>query len=356
MRDSPPPLPNGHEKEYVIQPDIVNLATVESKSIDWLWHPYIARGMISILNGDPGAGKTFINLAIAAGLSIGQLPDGTATEVTTTLYLTSENPIEQVICPRFERLGGDPRYFNVMRGGRYSDNGEKYSMTLRDVELLEQGIARTGAGFIVIDPIQSYLGANVDMHRANETRPILDRLADLVTTTNAAMTLSRHLNKTVGGKAIYRGLGSIDITAVARTELLAGSSPDHPEEKALIHIKTNIGPFGKSLGYSIQPVGSGDDCCFSWTSQTSITEEDILAAPSTIDANKLDCAEAWLREFLQYRSRPQKEVEDAAKKTGFSWRTIRRAEENLQILHKKFGTANAWFWSLPSGQDDHKVS
>jgi hypothetical protein len=132
---------------------------------------------------------------------------------------------------------------------------QRGAITLHDVTLLDETIAKTHARLVIVDPIQSYFGARVDLHRSNETRPLLDGLAKLAEKHDCAILLLRHISKQSGGKAIHRGLGSIDLTGAVRSELLAGSLPDDPGSRALVHIKSNIGPCGPSIGYEIDEEG-----------------------------------------------------------------------------------------------------
>ncbi len=165
-----------------------------------------------MLSGDPDAGKTFIALAIAAELSNGRVPaSGDPCQPISTLYLSRENAPEYVIRPRFDALRGCADRFHLLRGS-VEGEGEaavRTGVTLKDLPLLESALEKTGARFIVIDPIQSYLGADVDAHRSNETRPVMDGLIDLAEKHKACVLVVRHLSKASGGRAIHRGLGSI---------------------------------------------------------------------------------------------------------------------------------------------------
>ena len=131
---------------------------------------------------------------------------------------------------------------------------------------MDHALRKTRAKLVIVDPIQSYLGPAVDLHRSNETRPVMDGLVRLAEEHDCAILLLRHLSKQNGGKAIHRGLGSIDLTGAVRSEMLAGSSPDNPSARALCHIKTNLSENGPTLGYAIDGEG-----CFAWTGRSEIT-------------------------------------------------------------------------------------
>ncbi len=351
-RDIPARYPNPRsepEVKTVLKPDLVCLADVEARAVEWLWEPFIPTGMLSMLSGDPGAGKSFIALAVAADLSCGKLRDGRIVKPASTLYLSVENPIAQSIRPRFDALGGNAAHFHVLKGTLNSADGEEQhgGVTLADISTLEAAISQTSARLVIVDPIQSYLGANVDLHRSNETRPVMDGLSKLAESRGLAILLLRHLSKQYGGKAILRGLGSIDLTGAVRSEMLAGSLPDDPDARALVHIKSNVGRLGRALGYSIN-----GDGLFAWTGESTITATDLLAAPAGPGDHKLDEASHWLAELLKPGSRDAKEVIELATGEGISKATLYRAKNALRVHSHKAAMKGPWLWTLPEDTHD----
>jgi Bifunctional DNA primase/polymerase, N-terminal/AAA domain len=337
-KSEPEPTPH-------LRPDLVCLADVEPRRVDWLWEPYIPARMLSMISGDPSGGKTYVALAIAADLSRGKLCDGRIVDPANTLYLTCENPIAECIRPRFDLLGGDPARFFLLKGVLFDVDEEGWrGVTLTDIPILDAAIKDNHARLVVADPVQGYLGAGVDMHRSNETRPVLDGLARLAEKHNCAVLLVRHLSKQIGGKAIHRGLGSIDLTAAARSEMLAGSPPDDPDTRALIHIKSNVGRMGHALGYTIDHEGR-----FSWTGESSLTAADLLAAPAGPGDRKLAEASGWLTEQLKTGSRDQKQLRHTAEQAGIAYRTLRRAKDALGVHSYKVRLSGPWVWSLIEG-------
>jgi hypothetical protein len=237
------------QEEDVLRPDLVCLADVEARAVEWLWEPYIPARMLTMISGDPGAGKTFLALAVAAKLTQGRTQNGSVCPPGNVICMTVENAPEEVLRPRFDELRGNAKRFHLLRGTVCTEHGEDYhqAISLTDVKRIEEAIIKTKARLVIVDPIQSYLGAKVDMHRANETRPVLDGLAKLADKHNCSILLLRHITKQSGGRAVIRGLGSIDLTGAVRSELLAGSLPNDPTARALVHIKSNIGPLGVIL-------------------------------------------------------------------------------------------------------------
>lgn len=328
-----------------IGPDVVRLSDVQALPVPWLWRQYLAYGMLSMLSGDPSSGKTFIVLAIAADLSNGRVPvSGEVCELVDTLYLSHENAAEYVIRPRFDAQGGDASRFHLLRGSIAGD-GEaaiRAGITLKDVALLDAALVQTGAKLIIIDPIQSYLGAEVDAYRSNETRPVMDGLITLAEKHNVAVLIVRHLSKSSGGRAIHRGLGSIDLTGAVRTEMLAGTAPGEPDNRALVQIKNNLGPQAGSLGYEI--VGEEMEARLEWRGNSTLTAADLLA-PDAATEGRSDKAEAedYIREQL---ANGPKLLRDLKSASGIPEWTLQRAAKSIGITRSRDGERGPWVWAL----------
>jgi len=338
---------SGHQNGN-LRPELIRLSTVQSKAVPWLWQPYLPFGMLSILSGDPGAGKSFVAMAIAASLTHGRTPRTFDPVMPIdVLYLSVENSAEYVLRPRFDALGGDPEKF-VLLNGSLSGSGDKArraGISLADIDLLEQSLLETKARFVVIDPIQSYLGADTDMHRANETRPILDNLARLADRHSCAVLIVRHLAKAQAGRAIHRGLGSIDFSGAVRSELLAGTAPEG--QRVLAQIKSNVGIFGKSLEFEITNKGE-----FLWKGESEMQAADILAPDDVGREDRSATKEAieFLQQELAGGPRPSKEVRQSAESRGLSWKTIQRAMGKAGVQSVKGAFAGGWFLELKGAE------
>lgn len=198
-------------EQQKVELKLIHMEDVVSKEVEWLWYPYIPYGKITIVEGDPREGKTTLVLKLAAALSRGlPLPcdDDREREPIHIIYQTAEDGIDDTIKPRLEKVGADCSMIRVI------DETEK-ELSMTD-DRLEQAIVETGARMVILDPIQAYIGAKVDMHRANEIRPVLKHLGMIAEKYNCAIVLIGHMNKAAGSKSTYRGLGSIDIQATAK--------------------------------------------------------------------------------------------------------------------------------------------
>ena len=215
---------------------------------------------------------------------------------------------------------------------------QRSSLTLKDLDVLEKALTITKAALLIVDPIQSYLGAEVDAHRSNETRPVLDGLATLARDNKCCILLVRHLSKSSGGRAIHRGLGSIDLSGAVKSELIAGATPDDADRRALVQIKSNYGRFGDPLGYKI------DDGGFTWTGKSDLTEKDILSSDTEAEG-RTEIAEAcdYLRDQLANGPKLQKELEAGG---GFTERTLQRAAKRVGVKKSREGRGGRWSWSL----------
>jgi RecA-family ATPase len=326
------------------RPDVLCLADVEPEPVQWLWEPYIPLKMITLVSGDPGVGKTTLAMTLAAGLTTGRGIGGARlNEVGNVLYLTNENSPSHVLRPRFDALGGDARRFFVLQGTILAD-GSPASITLGDTEQLEEALTANGVRLVVIDPLQSFLGSGVDAHRANETRPVLDGLAKLADRTGCAIVITRHFSKGIGGSAIYRGMGSIDITGAARCELVVGRDPEDPSRVIMAHSKSNLGPLGTSLAYSI-----GKEGLVEWHGTSSHKANDLLGAPvMKPDRTAMEEAQEFLVTALTNGPQTSNEITEQAKNLGISKATLRRAKKSLGVAHRPAGLREAWMVELPS--------
>ena len=311
---------------------MIKMSEVQSQEIEWLWYPFIPYGKLTIVQGDPGDGKTTLILNIAAKLSKGEGLDNDMklTEPMNIIYQTAEDGLADTVKPRLEKAGADCERIVVI------DESYK-SLSMAD-ERLKEAIIQTGARMLILDPIQAYLGGGMDMNRANEARDMTKRLGALAEKYKCAIILIGHMNKASGNKAAYRGMGSIDFFAVARSVLLVGRVEGEPNIRAVVQIKNNLAQFGHPKAFELMESG------FKWMGDYEITADEVLGgiAPK---ANKLEQAKRMLRELAETSNAIQSnEIFDMSEEQGISKRTLENAKKELGIRARKIN--NSWYWEL----------
>jgi predicted ATP-dependent serine protease len=318
--------------EEKIELKMIKMSEIQTQEIEWLWYPFIPYGKLTIIQGDPGDGKTTMVLNLAAKLSKGeQMDEGMdITEPTTVIYQTAEDGLADTVKPRLELAGADCERIVVI------DESDK-SLSMVD-ERLEEAILKTKAKLLILDPIQAYLGGGMDMNRANEARDMTKKLGALAEKYKCAIVLIGHMNKASGNKAAYRGMGSIDFFAVARSVLLVGRVEGEPQLRAVVQIKNNLAAFGHPKAFALSEDG------FRWMGDYEITADEVLGgiAPK---ANKMEQAKRMLRELAETTNAVQSsEVFEMADEQGISKRTMENAKKELGIRAKKIN--NSWYWEL----------
>ncbi len=311
------------------------MSEIKPKPVEWLWFPYIPIGKMTIIQGNPGEGKTFLAMVIAAACTNRKaLPNMQPMEPCNVIYQTAEDGLEDTIVPRLASVGADLK--RVL-----SIDDRDGLLTLTDGRL-EKAIRQNHAKLLILDPVQAFLGANVDMNRANEVRPVFRQLGEIAERTRCAIVLIGHLNKSSGTQSTYRGLGSIDLTAVVRSLLFVGKLKKEPEKRVVIQEKSSLAPPGASLAFLLD-----EEQGFRWIGEYDITADELLAGVEKRRMeNKEERAEKLIYDLLaEGRKVPNREIEEAGEKIGISARTIRTAKKNLgsKLCSEKDGTQ--WvFW------------
>lgn len=314
---------------------MIRMSEVQQTEVDWLWYPYIPFGKLTIIQGNPGEGKTFFAMQLAASCTNRKfLPQMEPFEPFNMIFQTAEDGLGDTVKPRLLSAEADLERVLVIDD---TDN----PLTLAD-ERIENAIRENNARLVIIDPLQAFLGANVDMNRANEVRPIFRRLAEVAQATNCAIVMIGHLNKASGSQSTYRGLGSIDITAVVRSLLFIGKVRTDPTTRVIVHEKSSLAPPGQSLAFSL-----GDEKGFRWIGAYDISAEDLLAGGEGSKTElKQEQAVKLIEEFLsEGRKVSIAEINKEATERGISERTVRLARNSMgdKIACERQGK-DWWIW------------
>ncbi len=321
------------------------LADVEATKTEWLWYPYIPLGKVTLLQGDPGMGKTQLSLHIVKVVSVGGefYNEDLFTpprEPANVIYQTAEDGIADTIKPRLAKMNPDfDRIFYI--------DDKDMPLSMMD-ERIEQALQQYKPKLLILDPLQAFLGAGVDMHRANEVRPILSHIGNLAEKYNCAILIVMHMSKMTQATALHRGLGSIDIPAAARSVLVVGSDPADPDVKILAHVKSSLAPHGDSLKWHYD---SKKGVVFDGVSD--LQADDILN-PARVrkksEKTKTDIAKDLILDALNRTGYATKEtIEKIAKDAEISKSTLYDAKKSMGIQNYSpgFSKNKKTWWFMP---------
>ncbi len=305
-------------------------SSVIPKKIEWLWYPYIPYGKITLLQGDPGEGKSTFMVQLAALLTVGGvLPDGSGTtSPQNVIYQCAEDGMEDTTKPRLLAAGADCTRIAYIRD---SDT----VLTVND-QRIEDTIKATKARMLVLDPIQAFIPQNTDMQNASSMRSVMRNLADIAERYACAIILVGHMSKTSGMKNLYRGLGSIDIAAIARSVLMIERDLGCPEMRYMFPVKSSLAPEGSSIGFLFDA-----DTGFHWLGKCTRTQACIEESP---DSGKKEKVTTLLKMLLASEDKSSVELLAQFEKLGISRRTVYAAKKDLRV--KAYQKQRTWYWSL----------
>ncbi len=321
--------------------EIIRASDIEPKQIDWLWYPFIPFGKVTLLQGDPGDGKSTFILTVAALLTRGAALPFTDKPLApmSVIYQTTEDDAEDTIVPRFISANGDRERLLFI--------AEKEAPLSFDDGRLREAILKTQAKLLILDPLSSYIG-DCQINAANEVRPRFNHLIGIAKETGCAIVIVNHLNKMYGTKAIYRTPGSIDIVGAVRSALLIGRSRDNEGERVLVQQKANLAPTGAAIVFSV-----GEDG-ITFIERTEKTADEVLAGFSSSSgrpAEKTEQAVALIKELLADGQEHKASVCEARlREAGIGNSTAKKAKAILGVRSSK--QRFEWFWSLPECGDE----
>jgi hypothetical protein len=326
---------------------LVSLDSVQPAPVAWLWDPWIPFGTQTLLDGDPGLGKSTLALDLAARLTRGWAmpPEGgpagdPAGDPAGVLLLSAEDDLARTIRPRLDAAGADLARVFALEAVRVA--GEEHPPVLPwDLALVEKHIWDHAIRFVIVDPLMAYLG-DIDAHKDQDVRRCLHRLKVLAQKTGVAILLIRHLNKMGHSVALYRGGGSIGIVGAVRSALVVGRDPEDERWRVLAPVKCNLGPMPRALTYCLEPVDQV--ARIGWGAETELTANDILAHPTD---GALAKAAAFLKKLLGGGAMPAAKVAEAAAVAGVSDKTLKRAKKTLRVKAAKSDFGGGWIWQLP---------
>ena len=293
---------------------------IEQTSVEWLWFPYIPFGKLTIIQGNPGEGKTYFAMMLTAACTNRKLfPNMEDVEPFNVIYQTAEDGMGDTIKPRLVEAGADLSRVMVI------DDSEEV-LTLSD-DRIEKAVRQNHVRLVIIDPVQAFIGADVDMNRANEVRPVFRKLGMIAEKTSCAIVLIGHLNKSSGTQSTYRGLGSIDIMAAVRSLIFIGKVRKDPTTRVLIHEKSSLAPPGETMAFKL-----GDEEGFRWVGAYEISADELLdGKEGKATETKLERGAKLIQELLVDKNEISiRELDDKAKEQGISGRTMRDVRSRMK--------------------------
>lgn len=331
----------------------VRMDEVDGQPIEWLWDQYIALRAVTIIDGEPGLGKSTALIDIAARVSNGaNMPDNTqGIEASNVLMLSAEDDLAHVLVPRLRAAGA-----NMSRVGTLEVQEDKFvrGIVLADADLdtLEDEAHKRKVRVIVIDPLMAHMPSGIDSHKDQDVRRPLARLARIASSLNAAIILVRHLNKTEGKSALNRGGGSIGIVGAARAGYIIGQHPTTPTSRVLACVKNNLAISPPSMEFELVQAENGV-AKIKWIGSSDISANQLVAPKNPSAAAERNDAKEFLKATLADGELPATEVQELAKQEGFNPRTLRRAKKELGVVSNRhgFGSDGIVFWKLP---DPHR--
>ena len=322
--------------------EIIRASEITPKEVQWLWYPYIPYGKITLLQGDPGDGKSKFMLSLSALLSKGEaLPftdDEACNEPMAIIYQTTEDDADDTVVPRFISACGDCDKLIFIKE-------DLKSLSFGD-ERIKNAIEKYGAKLLILDPMSSYIGENCSMNNANETRAEFNHLIAVAKETGCAIVIIAHMNKMKDTSPLYRTNGSIDIAGAARSILAVARTPnkENPAERYLVQVKSNLAPTGNALVFDV----SGNGVVFK--DEIELTAEDAFAslAPRMGRPNeRIEAAISFLKELLSDGKKLSAvDCEAKLEAAGFKKSTAKKAKRKAGIVSHKEGFM--WYWSLPT--------
>ena len=300
---------------------------VKTRKIDWLWEPYIASGKLTVLQGDPGVGKSTLALVLCSVLASGEnlyKISGIKVGTYNVIYQSTEDSPEDTIKPKLNKLKA--KTSNIL----YVENDEELNLNNNS---LEEAIIKSNAKLLILDPIQSFFKEGENMNAASSVRKVLNNISKIANKTNCGILMIGHLNKAENVKDLYRGLGSIDFTAIARSVLYLKKDETNPKIRIMYQIKNSLSVEGAPQAYRLEEKGT-----IAWLGAYS--ELDIESSKD-IDKN-YSAKDILLKLFDDKELIEVNYIKQIAEENNISFRTFVRAKKDLEIDSVREN--NKWYW------------
>jgi hypothetical protein len=328
-------------------PIIVCAADVRSERVQWLWPNRIPLGKVSIIEGDPGLGKSTVGLYLASRVTTGRkLPDGSSCPLGGVVILSAEDGEGDTMRPRLDAAGADVKRVAFLRGVRATDGEVNFIELPAHIDALRVAVKQYSAKLVLIDPLSAYWGGSINSWKDHDVRRALAPLTRLAEELGVAIVLIRHLTNGQG-PAIYRGGGSIGIGGAARSVLLVAPDPNDKKSRILATVKSNLCPTPPSVCYTLEEAPGGVASVL-WEGVSPHNADALVTAPPNQEARSaLDVAKEFLRVELGGGPQPTKTINKLARENGISLKTLERARAELGVIARPGGFGKRWVLEFP---------
>jgi RecA-family ATPase len=321
-------------------------ATVAPEKVRWLWDRRVPFGKLTIFDGDPDQGKSVVTIDISARVSTGRgFPDGASCEAANIAIVNVEDGKADTIVPRLMAHGADLARVQIIDGIPDGQGGTRILDLPRDVPELERFVKDQEIKLLIMDPVLTMLGG--DANKDQDARKALTPVRDMADRTGCAVIAVRHLNKSVGLKAIQRGGGNMGLIGVARAGAFFATDPEDDKRRIMAQHKANLAEKASSLVYRIVTSETYDTARIEWMGTSEYDANGLAADASTPqEKSELEEAKEWLRDELSTGPMWAKQVFKDARDASIAEKTLRRAKAVMRVKSEKIGT-EGWSWSLP---------
>ena len=334
-----------------LQPETgISLADVTPQAVNWLWDGRIASGKLTLIDGDPGLGKSVVVLDWCARWSRGaRMPDGAPSTATGVVLVPGEDDLADTIVPRLLAAGADLARIRALPTVRAKDGSERMLALPDDIDIIERTVDAVEATVLVVDPVMAFLSSKLSAGRDQESRQALSPLRLLAARKGIAVIAVRHLTKgSIGMSAVYRGGGSMGFIGLARGAYLVAPDPDDPDARIVAPIKSNLAALPPSLSYRLRGDGLGSVRA-EWGPQGSFTADSLLAAKDEDHEVVREAREMLLDILPPGEAIPASRVEDERKARNLSKYATNQAKARLGVSVRRIGgSLGMWTWCLPA--------
>ena len=322
----------GMLKEEKRQEHFKDLHTVEKKKAEFLIYPYLPDGALTIMDGDPGMGKSLVTTHLGAAISCGgRFAKGEKVRKGRVLFMAPEDEADRILRPRLEAHGADVSRIRFM--------SDPFLLDQHGIELLRRELRAFKPELVIIDPLSAFIPPETDTFRANQVRGFMRPLAMLASELNIAILVVRHMRKAASDSAIQMGQGSMDFIASVRSGLIVVGHPNDPDTRVFAHSKANWSRKGPSMTFEVTGYDADAVPTIDWLGPIEMTANDVIQGGAKHKADEV--AAARITELLTAGPMKAQDILARLKADGYSGGTVDRAKKIAGVYSGR-GPGSTW--------------